>query len=131
MQVSPREPWSYEDLGTVYLDQGKPDSALEMFRKALTITSELPASLDGIGKAYLHKGQPAEAIPYFQKALRFHPDNSKLHFQLGQAYLKAGQQEKGKQEIAEAGRLKAQAREKQADRLYGARPVPVGPVESQ
>jgi hypothetical protein len=49
---------------------------------------------------------------------------------LGQAYLKSGEREKGQQELAEAGRLKALARKKQEDQLSGKLPASEGPGEN-
>jgi len=119
MAVSPREPWSFEYRGVLYLDTGNPDHALAMFRKALALNPKLPQSLAGIGKAFVRKGQPAKALPYLTKAVALEPDSANLHYQLGQAYLKAGDRPVGEKEMAEASRLQAAARARQADQLSG------------
>jgi tetratricopeptide (TPR) repeat protein len=35
--ISPREPWSYENRGTLWLDKGDSDRALPLFREALSL----------------------------------------------------------------------------------------------
>jgi hypothetical protein len=47
-----------------------------------------------------------------------------LHYQLGQAYLKSGRRVEGEKELAEAGRLQAQSREKVEERMAGKLPAP-------
>ena len=128
--LAPNQPWSFENLGLIYLDQGNADGALEVFRQAIKIDPKLPKSLDGMGKAYVRKGQPAEAIPYFQRALALQPDSAKMHFQLGQAYLKTGQREKGQKELAEAGHLQARARQDFEETVSGKLPTPQAPGEA-
>ena len=84
-----------------------------MFRKALALNPEMPLSLAGLGKAYVRNGQPAEAIPYLEKAVAFQPDSANMHYQFGQAHLTTGRREVAQKELAEAGRLQAEARGKQ------------------
>src|SRR6516165_1209306 len=64
MAITPDEPWSYENRGTIYLDQGVADHAIAMFEKALALNPKMPLSLAGLGKAYIQKSKPEEAIPY-------------------------------------------------------------------
>ena len=95
-----------------------------MFGKVLKINPRLPNSLEGTGRAYMQESRPEEAVPYFQRAVELQPDSAKMHFQLGQAYLKIGQRAKAQKEIAEAGRLQAQARKKLQYDVAGKAPAP-------
>ena len=95
-----------------------------MFGKALQLNPKLPNSLDGTGKAYSRKGQPEKAAIYFQRAVDLQPDSAKMHFQLGQALMKAGQQERGRQEIAKAGKLQERARKDFEETVSGKLPPP-------
>ena len=72
----------------------------------------------------MQEGRPEEAVPYFQRAVELQPDSAKMHFQLGQAYLKIGQRAKAQKEIAEAGRLQAQARKQLEQDVGGKAPAP-------
>jgi uncharacterized protein HemY len=55
------------------------------------------------------------------------PDSANLHYQLGQAYLKVGRRDEAKKQMDEAGKLQAEAREKQEDRISGKLPAPAAP----
>jgi Tfp pilus assembly protein PilF len=55
------------------------------------------------------------------------PDSANIHYQLGQAYLKTGRRAEAKKEMDEAGRLQAEARGKQEERISGKLPAPEAP----
>ena len=88
----------------------------------------MPQSLAGMGKAYMRKGSPAKAIPYLKQAVALQPESANFHYQLGQACLKVGRRAEGEQELAAAGRLQVEARERQEQRISGKLPAPEAPA---
>jgi Flp pilus assembly protein TadD len=98
----------------------------------LTANGMPPPSRDvlaGLAKAHVRKGRPAGAIPYLEQALKLQPDSASMHYQRGQAYLKTGRREEAEKEVAQAGRLQAQEREKQEGKISGKLPAPQAPAD--
>ncbi|HKS96566.1 MAG TPA: tetratricopeptide repeat protein, partial [Terriglobia bacterium] len=90
-----------------------------------------------LGKAYVRLGQPDRAIVYLKRAVADEPDSANFHYQLGQAYLKAGNRAEAQKELAEAGKLQAEVRAQQAEKIsgmasgpevHGKLPAPQGPA---
>jgi len=67
--------WSYNVIGTLYLDIGKAEVALGFFEQALTIAHNVHdrygqcASLSNLGIAYKYLGDTRRAIGYYEQAL--------------------------------------------------------------
>jgi Flp pilus assembly protein TadD len=115
--ITPDEPWAYDDLGTIYFDQGDLAKAGEMFRKALALDARMPPSLAGLGKTLLRQGQPTEALPYLSRAVENQPDNASYHFLLGQAYTKLGKRVEAEKQFADARKIQIAVVESQAPKL--------------
>lgn len=69
VELSPRDPLTYDGLGLVYLDLGKYEAALRSFKKTLEIKPDFVGSYLHIGETLKQMGRLDEAIIYYQKAL--------------------------------------------------------------
>jgi len=105
LKLSPKSIGIRNDLGNLYVAQGKIDLAEKEFREALRLD---PADHDGdynLGLVLLAKKQPAQAIPYLQ---RIRPETIASQFSLARAYLEAGRTAEG---LKTAADLSAQNKE--------------------
>lgn len=73
------------NLGSVYLNLGKTDLALDHFKKVeknLIFTSQ-DRNFYNMAIAYLNKGDRKSAVTYFQKSVAENPDYCSSHYKLG------------------------------------------------
>lgn len=68
--AQPDEPRIAEVLGRLYLQQGKIDSAAQIYAPVLTLYPQRTRALDGMGEVCLGRTQFIEAIRYFSLALQ-------------------------------------------------------------
>jgi tetratricopeptide (TPR) repeat protein len=87
----PRDAETHKNLGSALLNAGRPDEAVESFRRALTLSPRYPQALAGLGKALRQTGQPREAVDCLKEALRLKHDHSDTHTDLGDALLALGE----------------------------------------
>lgn len=73
-------------LGTEMMSSS-PDTALEFFRKALSIYPESHEAYLQIGRVYSNKRQFRQAIASYRKSLSMNSEQPLAHFNLGHAYL--------------------------------------------
>lgn len=76
--------------GNLYLNDGDPDKAEELFRQALAKNAYSPGAVQGLAQVALHRRRPAEAVALFNEALGMGRDNILLRKELGRAYLALG-----------------------------------------
>jgi len=62
--------WQLGSYAKVYLDNNKPNEAIEFYTKIAKKNPESPGALNGLGKAYLAKGNRKKAINFFKKAIK-------------------------------------------------------------
>ena len=67
------------NLGIVFLGQGKLDEAISLLQAAVALRSENSPAHENLAKALLQKGQVAEALLHYQKLLELQPDNIEVH----------------------------------------------------
>ena len=80
------------NLGNVFLRQGRMDEAIAQFQKALAINPEDANTHYNLGMPFA-KGNVNEAIAQFQKALAIKPQFAEAHYNLGNAFLQQGRVE--------------------------------------
>jgi len=88
------EPYSksraYLNLGLAYARLDKPDSALMVYRQALTDDSTNAEAAIRIATAHREEGELDQALRYALRALRTQPENPDYQFQVGALYFQQG-----------------------------------------
>jgi tetratricopeptide (TPR) repeat protein len=73
----------YVNRSRIYLDRGKPDSALSDLNKCLSLNPELVQARINRGVAYAMKNEPDSALSDFNKAQQLDPENPDVLTNLG------------------------------------------------
>ena len=100
----PREPAGFFQLALAEAVQ-KPEKALPLLNRALTLKPDYVAALFSRGSLYVRLNRAAEGIPDLQRVLEKDPDNVRALDSLGQAWLHLDQPEKALAVLARAARL--------------------------
>jgi tetratricopeptide (TPR) repeat protein len=84
----------YEVLAAYHKEKGEYDIALQLYRKALKLSSQMPKRsqalcLNNIGNIYFNKGEYRQAIEFFNKALEVNPGYEKSLHNITLAYIKS------------------------------------------
>lgn len=66
---SPRSIRAKHNLGTMYLEQGKTQQAVDIFNEVIQIAPEHPYAYNNLGLIYAQAGQIEKAEEYFQKSI--------------------------------------------------------------
>jgi tetratricopeptide (TPR) repeat protein len=80
----------YSNLGMVYSRQGKPDEALAVLQRALSIDPYCFEAHFNLGNVYRENGAFNEAIDSYKKTLQINPGFAEAHNNLGMTYGKKG-----------------------------------------
>ena len=94
-----KEPGPYLDLGTLLLDQNRPDDAIPVLIQATQVAPAVVQGHELLGKAYLQKEDLLKAQKELEEAVSLSPDTARLHYILGQVYRKEGLTAKAKVEF--------------------------------
>ena len=89
---NPSEDGGYLNIGSVYLQLGQWDKAIQYLQKALSIRPSVQA-YSNLGTAYYDLGRYQDAIPMYQKALALEPAHAAVMVNLAGAYARTGQPE--------------------------------------
>jgi protein O-mannosyl-transferase len=90
LRVWPKSSFSHNNLGAVYLTQGRYAEAMEHFQEALRLNPQWLNAQINIGRVLAKTGRPNEAIQQFEKVLAQDPTLSDAHLQLAILLIKAG-----------------------------------------
>jgi protein O-GlcNAc transferase len=82
MQLNPRDPEAYHNIGNVFKDTGQLNKAISMYHQAIALNSELFDSYINLGIALAEQGRSDQAINCFLKALKINPEYPKAHSHL-------------------------------------------------
>jgi type IV pilus biogenesis/stability protein PilW len=95
LDLRPRFSEAWNNLGTLYLLEGKWDRAIGWFQKAADdITYQTPQfAYNNMGLAYFNKGDHEKAVSSYQQALKLSPSYSPAFLNLGIAYEALGRQD--------------------------------------
>jgi Tfp pilus assembly protein PilF len=99
---SPPDAEARFSTGVMHLREGRPDLALEEFKKAVKEDPKNPYFQKGLGLAYAAKQQWKDAIEAFHKALELNPYYVDVRNDLGTALIGSGEREEGKKEFLTA-----------------------------
>lgn len=69
----------YCNLGSIYMDMHKYDTAMQYFAQSIQIDSNNFMSYQNIGVIYADKGDFKTALQYYDKAMRVYPNDEKLY----------------------------------------------------
>jgi tetratricopeptide (TPR) repeat protein len=67
------------NLGIVFLAQGKLDEAISLLQAAVALRPENSPAHENLAKALIQKGEVADALVHYQKLLELQPDNIEVH----------------------------------------------------
>jgi tetratricopeptide (TPR) repeat protein len=95
----------HNNLGTVYLADGKIEAALEQFKLTLKLEPEHTEAHINLGGIYKAKGMMGEAIEHYRAALKSDPYSAETYIILGSAYLERGDADKAVEHFETALRL--------------------------
>lgn len=74
LAVTKNNSLAHNNLGHVFITEGRPADALEHFREALRIQPNLAEAENNIGTVFMDMGRTAEAMTHFERALKLKPD---------------------------------------------------------
>jgi tetratricopeptide (TPR) repeat protein len=81
---------AHNNLGTVFLQQGKWDEAMACFQEALEIQPDSPNAHFNVAQLLLHQGRLDEAAAHLRRILEVQPRDAKTHSDLSQVLLRQG-----------------------------------------
>jgi protein O-mannosyl-transferase len=86
------------NLGIVFLGQGKLDEAISHLQAAVDLRPGNSPAHENLAKALLQKGQVAEALIHYRKLLELQPDNIEVHNIVGTVLVQQGEIKDGVEE---------------------------------
>lgn len=78
-------PIAYNNRGLIYLNQGKNDTALMDFNKAIELKPDYAKAYNNRGALYMNENKNDEALKNFDKAIEFMPSFEGFHISRGNA----------------------------------------------
>ncbi len=85
LAIDPASAEAWNELGGVEMAEGNPKAAIERYRKALDIKSDLPYALLNLAQAYAELGDHSSAEKFFARALEADPESAEAANGLGLA----------------------------------------------
>jgi tetratricopeptide (TPR) repeat protein len=86
------------NLGIVFLRQGKLDEAISLLQAAVDLRPDNSPAHENLAKALLQKGDVDNALIHYQKLLELQPDNIEVHNIVGTALVQRGRIREGVEE---------------------------------
>jgi tetratricopeptide (TPR) repeat protein len=86
------------NLGIVFLRQGKLDQAISLLQAAVDLRPDNSPAHENLAKALLQKGQVADALIHYRKLLKLQPDNIEVHNIVGTVLIQQGRIREGVEE---------------------------------
>ena len=104
--LSPSGASAHSSLGTALIFAGRPNEAIPLYKKALSLNPFPPSSLlRNLGIAYRMAGLYEKAITEYKKALQLNPDDLFTRLGLAVTYVSLGREEEARAEAAEVLRI--------------------------
>lgn len=95
----------YFNFGTLLLERNDITRAVDLLKKAVTLSPANPSMHEELGKAYVIQDDLPEAQHELELAVSLSPETSSLHFRLAQIYKKQSKTELAKREFAICAKL--------------------------
>ena len=89
VELAPNNPLGYENIGSIYLREGKWTEAIPQFQKAITIAPS-SFSYSNLGTAYFFLKNYDDSVKMYAKATEITPNSEELFGNLGDAYRWSG-----------------------------------------
>jgi tetratricopeptide (TPR) repeat protein len=86
------------NLGIVFLGQGKVDQAISLLQAAVDLRPDNSPAHENLAKALLQKGQVSDALIHYRKLLELQPDNIEVHNIVGTVLVQQGRAKEGMEE---------------------------------
>jgi tetratricopeptide (TPR) repeat protein len=86
------------NLGIVFLGQGKVDDAISLLQAAVDLRPDNSPAHENLAKALLQKGQVTDALIHYRKLLELQPDNIEVHNIVGTVLTQQGRVGEGVEE---------------------------------
>src|SRR4029077_5977115 len=86
------------NLGIVFLGQGKVDEAISLLQSAVDLRPDNSPAQENLAKALLQKGLVADALVHYRKLLELEPDNMEVHNIVGTVLVQQGRVSEGIEE---------------------------------
>jgi protein O-mannosyl-transferase len=86
------------NLGIVFLRQGKLDEAISMLQAAVDLRPDNSPAHENLAKALLQKGKVSDALIHYRKLLELQPDNIEVHNIVGTVLVQQGRVREGVEE---------------------------------
>jgi tetratricopeptide (TPR) repeat protein len=93
------DPEGLFNVGLAHLQEGRPEEAVEAFKKAIKLDGKNPYFHKGLAQAYLRLRRFPEAVDALRKALDINPYYTDARSDLGTALILAGKREEGRKEF--------------------------------
>lgn len=105
IEASPDSSRARNNLGMIYLQEDKTDSAIREFQTAIAIESD-PEYHHNLGMAYQKKGRGEEALEEYHHVLAVNPNSAITHNNMGNIFIDKGNLDEGISKFKEAIQLK-------------------------
>jgi Tfp pilus assembly protein PilF len=86
------------NLGIVFLRQGKLDEAISLLQAAVDLRPDNSPAHENLAKALLQKGRVVDAMIHYRKLLELQPDNIEVHNIVGTVLIQQGRLREGVEE---------------------------------
>ena len=86
------------NLGIVFLQQGKLDEAISLLQAAVDLRPDNSPAQENLAKALLQKGRVPEALVHYHKLVELQPDNFEVHNIVGTVLVQQGHIREGVEE---------------------------------
>jgi tetratricopeptide (TPR) repeat protein len=87
----PHSVLAHVEAGSIELEAGNPERALEIQRQAANLDPQFPGVLSLLGRIQLAQRRYPEAVATLEQAAKLAPADAGVHFYAGQAWMKAEQ----------------------------------------
>jgi tetratricopeptide (TPR) repeat protein len=98
LAVTAKNDVAENNLGIVFLRQGKVDQAISLLQGAVDLRPDNRFAHENLAKALLQKGQVEDALVHYRKLLELQPDNIEVHNIVGTALIQQGRIREGVEE---------------------------------
>lgn len=102
IEISPHEPWAYNNLGDAYRMLNKFDQAEQHLQEALEIEPHFAPALHNLTLLHNDRQEWAACVYYGEQALRHQPDDPEVHLAMGDALLSLNEHEAAVQHLSAA-----------------------------
>ncbi len=90
LAVYPDDPVVWSDIGALFVNAGRYDTAKPLFERAIKLDPDFYAAYGNLASAYLHQGHSELAAKYFRLALKIHPGYTMAQVSLTRALRNIG-----------------------------------------